>query len=106
MAHKLLLALRSEYFAALFRHHPDIKTTSLSQFDSALMKVIVKSLVDLPDENELTSIGLAEVITAANYLQMNDMVSFVSDIISSNLKIENLQAAIDLIQTIHSPSLN
>ena len=93
LAHKLILAVHSEYFAALFRHSPEtLQTVSLPEFDSVVIKVIIKSLVLGTDATELNDVGLYEIIRAADYFLMKDLVSVVGEMISAvEITSENIQ---------------
>jgi len=106
LAHKLILAVHSEYFAALFKHNPEtMTTTSLPQFDSGVVKVIIKSLILGTDVTELNDVGLYQIIRAADYFQMKDLVSVLTDMILAEMTTENIQDVFDLSQTICSPTL-
>ena len=61
-----------------------------------IIKVIIKSLVQGTDITELTDVGLYEIIIAADYFQMKDLVSVVSDMISAEITSENIHDVYDL----------
>ena len=68
LAHKLILAVHSEYFAALFRHNPETLTTiSLPQFDSVVMKLLIKSLVLGMDITEFQDVGFYQIYITLNW---------------------------------------
>jgi len=104
IAPKLILAVHSDYFSALLKHEPETTTISLPQFNSASVTFVIKSLVDF-DENDLDDVELGQVVRVADYFQMKELVSIVSDVINTKLTTENLQDVIDLNQMIHSPNL-
>jgi len=103
-ASKLILAIHSEYFSAYFRQQPDSSIIELLEFDSKLIKTIVKSFLDF-DEKDLHDVGLDEVIRAADYFQMKDLVIITSEIIADDLSLENLSDILQMTQTLHSPTL-
>ena len=41
------MAIRSDYFDTLFRYEPDKAQFDVPQFDSKLMNVIIKSMVEI-----------------------------------------------------------
>ena len=43
-APKLILAIHSEYFAALFRHEPGKTNLTLPQFNSDLVRLVIKQI--------------------------------------------------------------
>ena len=55
LAPKLILAIHSEFCAALFKHEPKTHTLTVPQFDSSLVKLIIKSLIDFNDNVTDTS---------------------------------------------------
>ena len=103
-ANKLLMLLRSEYFAALFRQEPDTKKVSLPQFDSELVKMIVKSTIDV-EKNELEQVDLVELLRASDFLQMPELTTIVSMILSENVFHENAIELCELTQMIQAPEL-
>ena len=104
MAPKLILAVHSDYFSALFKHEPETTTVSLPQFNSASVTFVIKSLVDF-DENDFEDMELGEVVRVADYFQMKELVSIVCGVIITKITGENLQDILDLNQMIHSPIL-
>ena len=104
IAPKLILAVHSDYFSALLKHEPETTTISLPQFDSASVTFVIKSLVDF-DENDFDDVELGQVVSVADYFQMKELVSIVSDVINTRLTTENLQDVLNLNQMIHSPKL-
>ena len=105
LAPKLILAIHSEYFAALFRYEPTKSTLNLPQFNSDLVKLVIGSLI-LIDEKQLRDVELDQVIRIADYFQMTDLVEVLSDLMLADIKKENLQEMIYLIQDIHVPYLH
>ena len=103
-AHKLILVLKSEYFSALFRQQPTLSELNLPQYEAPLIRVIIKSLVEINCE-ELEKHGLVEVLRAADYFQIKDLVDIISDLIAENISEENLLDVLELTETVHSPSL-
>ena len=72
-SHKLLLAVRSKYFEALFRTEPEKKSVKLD-FDGQILEIILKSLVSI-DDGLLTDFEVEEllrILEASDYLQMED----------------------------------
>lgn len=104
IASKLILAVHSDYFSALLKHEPDTTTISLPQFDSASVTFVIKSLVDF-DENDFEDVELGQVVRVADYFQMKELVTIVSDVIITELTTKNLQDVLNLNQMIHSPKL-
>ena len=104
IAPKLILALHSDYFSTLLKHEPETTTISLPQFDSASVTFAIKLLVDF-DENDFDDVELGQVVSVADYFQMKELVSIVSDVINTRLTTENLQDVLNLNQMIHSPKL-
>jgi len=102
---KLILAIHSEYFAALLRHEPDTSVISLLQFDSVTVNSVIKSLVHF-DEKDLTNLELDQVIHVADYLQIKDLVSLYSNAIIAKISKENLPHVFQLTEMIHSPKLD
>ena len=45
--HKVIMAIRSDYFDTLFRYEPNKTQFEVPQFDSKLMNVIIKSMVEI-----------------------------------------------------------
>ena len=103
-APKLLLAIHSEYFAALFRHEPGKTTVTLPQFDSGSVKFVIESLIFF-DEKELSDVELDGVIRVADYFQMTDLVTVISDLMEAYITNENLHEIIHLSQQIQVPNL-
>jgi len=103
-APKLILAVRSEYFAALFRHEPQKYLLNLPQFNSDLMRIVIGSLIVI-DEDQLKDAGLDQVIRVADYFQITDLVMVISDLMGANINKENLQEMIHLTQEINVPNL-
>merc|ERR1712051_1046301 len=95
MAPKLILAVHSDYFSALFKHEPETTTISLPQFNSASVTFVIKSLVDF-DENDFEDVELGEVVRVADYFQMKELVSIVCGVIITKITAENLQDILDL----------
>ena len=104
LAPKLILAIHSEYFAALFRHEPQKSLLNLPQFNSDLVRVVIGSLIII-DEDQLMDAGLDQVIRVADYFQMTDLVMVISDLMGANITKENLQEMIHLTQEINVPNL-
>jgi hypothetical protein len=65
---------------------------------------VIKSLVDY-DENDFDDMELGQVVSVADYFQMKELVSILSDVINTKLTTENLQDVLNLNQMIHSPKL-
>ena len=105
LAPKLILAIHSEYFAALFRYEPTKSTLNLPQFNSDLVKLVIGSLI-LIDEKQLRDVELDQVIRIADYFRMTDLVEVFSDLMLADVKKENLQEMIYLIQDIHEAYLH
>jgi len=84
LAPKLILAIHSKYFAALFKHEPEKTTVTLPEFDSNLIKFLIKCLIDF-DENDLNDIELDQLIRIADYFQMNNLVTVISELIEPEL---------------------
>ena len=103
-AHKLILAIHSEYFAALFRHEPETSEIVLPQFESDLVKLIIKSLIDF-EEKEFEDFGWDQMIRIADYFQMKDLMTISLDMIAANITKENLKEILKLTETIHTPKL-
>ena len=104
IAPKLILAMHSDYFSALLKHEPETTTISLPQFDSASVTFVIKSLVDF-DENAFEDVELGQVVRVADYFQMKELVTIVSDVIITEITTDNLQDVLNLNQMIHSPKL-
>ena len=104
IASKLILAVHSDYFSALFKHESETATISLPQFDSASVTFVVKSLVDF-DKRDFDDVELGQVVRVADYFQMKELVAIVSGVITAKLTTENLQDVLNINQMIHSPNL-
>ena len=103
-APKLILVVRSEYFAALFRHEPQKSVLALPEFNSDLVRVVIGSLIVI-DEKQLKDAGLNQVIKVADYFQMTDLVTVISNLMAANITKKNLQEIVHLVQEIHIPNL-
>ena len=104
IASKLILAVHSDYFSALFKHESETATISLPQFDSASVTFVVKSLVDF-DKSDFDDVELGQVVRVADYFQMKEVVAILSNVIVNQLTTDNLQDVLHLNQMIHSPNL-
>ena len=45
--HKIIMAIRSDYFDTLFRYEPNKTQFDVPQFDSKLMNIIIQSMVEI-----------------------------------------------------------
>lgn len=80
-AHRLLLSLVSDYFNALFKHEPDKKEYSISEFDSDIIGWIVKHVCGADDDDQTNSIGdldVIQLVKAADYFQIPSMMTFLA----------------------------
>ena len=81
-----------------------IITLNLPQFNSDLVKLVIESLIHI-DEKHLRDVELDQVIRIADYFQMTDLVEVFSELMVADIKKENLQEMIHLIQDIQVPYL-
>ena len=103
-AHKLLLSIRSDYFAALFRQEPDLQIINVPNFDSEVMRIVIKSMVQI-DVKDFEQVGFVELLRAADYFQMKELMKVTSEIIVEDISNENLADLFDLTQSLYSPVL-
>ena len=62
------------------------------------------NLIDF-DENDLKDVELDQIIRVADYFQMTDLVTVLSDLMKANITKENLQEMINFSQEIQVPNL-
>ena len=72
-SHKLILAIRSEYFDGLFRLEPNKTSIDLSDFSFEVVKAVIQSMIVINEEN-LVEVGVIEVIQLADFLQMEHLI--------------------------------
>ena len=88
-AHRLILALRSKYFDALFRLEGNkVRSLSLPQFSHDIMSAIVKSLI-VADVEAIEQAGCKDVLQAADYFQIKHLAHDVSMILQERITEEN-----------------
>jgi len=102
--HKILLVLRSGYFDGLLRMEPETKSISLPDFSLEVVRAVVKSAIAV-DEEELTKVGLIEVLQLADFLQMEHLIKSVSPMISEMLDLTNISDIYNLAQSSYFPDL-
>lgn len=103
--HKLLMALRSDYFAALFTYEPTKSNFQVPQFDSKLLEVIIKSMVEI-NLQDIEEVGFVEYLQAADFLQLIDLVDAVSKLISiKEITFDNVFDILELTKNINAPVL-
>ena len=82
-SYKILLAARSKYFEAAFRQEPQITCVTLD-FEVSVMKFIVESLVNI-DLSHLEVPNLLQLLEAADYLQMDDLMKEIQSHLSKTI---------------------
>ena len=72
-SHKLLLAVRSKYFEALFRQEP-LKTSVKLDYEGKIISTLLGSLVSIKhdDFDQLHLEELLQMLEVVDYLQMTD----------------------------------
>ena len=92
---KVLLALRSPYFEALFRNDPAQKSVKLP-YEFKYVKILVNSLI-YPKIEECNAIELAHLFVMADYLQMEKFKIEIEDSLVKCLDVTNVCDVVDMI---------
>ena len=103
--HKLVMSLRSDYFDTLFQYEPNKVQFDMPQFDSKLMSVIIKSMVEINLE-DIEEVGYVDYLQAADFLQLNDLIDAISKLISQKeITTANVFEILELTQNLKAPIL-
>ena len=102
-SYKILLAARSKYFEAAFRQEPQTTCATLD-FEVSVMKFIIESLVYI-DLSHLEVPYLLQLLEAADYLQMDDLMNEVQTHLSKLLNLNNIYDVIENTEMLQAPCL-
>ena len=96
-SHKLLLAVRSKYFEALFRQEP-LKTSVKLDYEGKIISTLLGSLVSIKhdDFDQLHLEELLQMLEVVDYLQMTDCLIETEIVLSK--KYVNLGNIYDILE--------
>ena len=103
-SHKILLAARSKYFEALFRQEPEKSSVNLD-FEDHVVEIVLQSLVR-SDFNEFQVEELLQLLEVTDFLQMEDCILEIMNVISKKLSLENIYDVIEFSECFQSLSSN
>ena len=103
--YKIILAMRSKFFEALFRQENEIKELKVD-FGSDLMKVILESLVTIDDNlRNLDVEVLLQLLQIIDYFQMDELSKEIQILLSEKLSLEKILDIVEISEFLHVPHL-
>ena len=102
---KILLAVRSKFFEALFRQEKEIKELKVD-FGSELMKIVLESLINVSENLKSLDVEeLLQLLQIVDYLQMDELSTEIQTLLSEKLSIENILDIVEISELIEVPYL-
>ena len=103
--YKIILAMRSKFFEALFRQENEIKELKVD-FGSNLMEIILESLVRINDNLKNLDVEvLLQLLQIIDYFQMDELSAEIQTLLSEKLSLENILDIVEISELLHVPHL-